>query len=156
MSIFLAEGVGGSNQHCQKVSLVPKDIPNRWYDHPTHILEKFSFRTEYHQILVILVKNRWFFSFGGIFWHRRIFYESGNFFSELQICSRIPDFFFISIEAKLQKIEPIRTPPPKTPVLGGGLPYKRVKFLGMSSHVEDFNLQTNNNAPCFFSFPNCN
>ena len=40
MSIFLAEGVGGSNQHCQKVSLVPKDIPNRWYDHPTHIHEK--------------------------------------------------------------------------------------------------------------------
>jgi len=40
MSIFLAEGVGGSNQHCQKVSLVPKDIPNPWYDHPTHIHEK--------------------------------------------------------------------------------------------------------------------
>ena len=40
MSIFLAESVGGSNQHCQKVILVPKDIPNRWYDHPTHIHEK--------------------------------------------------------------------------------------------------------------------
>ena len=42
MSIFLAEGVGGSNQHCQNVSLVPKDIPNRWYDHPTHIHQKFE------------------------------------------------------------------------------------------------------------------
>ena len=39
MSIFLAEGVGGSNQYCQKVSVVPKDIRNRWYDHPTHIFE---------------------------------------------------------------------------------------------------------------------
>ena len=39
MSIILVEGVGGSNQCSQKVSLVPKDIPNRWYDHPTHIFE---------------------------------------------------------------------------------------------------------------------
>ena len=42
MSIFLAEGVGGSNQHCQKVGMVPKDIPNRWYDHPTHIHQKIG------------------------------------------------------------------------------------------------------------------
>ena len=39
MSIILAEGVGGSNQCSQEVSLVPNDIPNRWYDHPTHIFE---------------------------------------------------------------------------------------------------------------------
>ena len=37
--MILAEGVGGSNQCSQKVSLVPNDNPNRWYDHPTHILE---------------------------------------------------------------------------------------------------------------------
>ena len=40
MSIILAEGVGGSNQCSQKVSLVPKDIPNRWYSDLTIVGEK--------------------------------------------------------------------------------------------------------------------
>ena len=54
MSIFLAEGVGGSNQHCQKVSLVPKDIPNRWYDHPTHIHEKIRKKSKKYETRVNL------------------------------------------------------------------------------------------------------
>ncbi len=32
ISKILAEGVRESNQRYQKTSLVPKDIPNRWYD----------------------------------------------------------------------------------------------------------------------------
>ena len=54
-----------------------------------------------------------------IFYKRRIFYGTRKFFLNYKYAQESQIFFFMSIKAKLKKIEPIRSPP-QNPGNGGG------------------------------------